>query len=214
MTPHKFNPAAAIAWIERQAAADVAPPVVVEVEERRRWHVVQIRPGAGSDVAKEIATNGMLCYLPTELHRVRVRLNTGRRYRDVRRPMFPGYVFSRFDPHGPLWPLILEIDGVVRVLCHESVPVPVPDHIVALVRQIETDLGKQGSVRKRTHGLRIGTAVRLTEPPQFEGLFGEVGGLDVDGKGRCRVDIGSLRVHVEPETLEVIAAGDLRRRRR
>ena len=60
-----------------------------EVEERRRWHVVQIRPtglakddsGAWvSDIALEIGRNGMLAYLPTERYRVRVR--KGQKHRE------------------------------------------------------------------------------------------------------------------------------------
>ena len=195
----------------------VTPPPAPqpEVEERRRWHVVQIRPtglakddsGAWvSDIALEIGRNGMLAYLPTERYRVRVR--KGQKHRESMRQMFPGYMFAKFDPLGHLWGRIPQIDGVVRVICHDCVPVPVPDRIVELVRQIEQGLAKDGGRHKRTYGLAKGVTVRLTDPHAWEGLFGVVASIDA-GDRVVTVDVQGLvsviRLTVAPETLEVIA---------
>ena len=117
-------------------------------------------------------------------------------------------MFAKFDPLGHLWGCIPQIDGVVRVICHDCVPVPVPDRIVELVRQIEQGLAKDGGRHKRTYGLAKGVTVRLTEPPVWEGLFGVVASIDA-GDRTVVVDVQGLvsviRLTVAPETLEVIA---------
>lgn len=149
----------------------------------RRWHVVQVRPQSERTIAEEIGGNGMGWYVPLEHGRIEVRTMRGRRWRDVTRPMFPGYVFAGFDPKGERWPTIAHIDGVVRLLMVDGHPLPLTESVIALVRNVEAELAEEGGRRRRkVLGMRLGDVVQIVEPLSFQGFLGPI--VAIDGKAR------------------------------
>jgi transcription antitermination factor NusG len=82
-------------------------------------------------------------------------------------PLFPGYVFSRFDPHQRL--PILTIPGVVHIVSFGGIPQPVEEsEMIALL-----DILKSGLPVIPYPMLPVGEAVRLKAGP-LAGLCGVI----------------------------------------
>lgn len=219
-----------------------------ELETARRWHVVQVRPQGEATIGEEIEKGGVAVYVPQEHGRIAQRTMRGRRWRDVVRPMFPGYVFAGFDPAGERWKIITAIEGVVRLLMFDARaiyekqakaaeeagdpeqaaawrkkaegarlrPVPVAEHVMMRVHNIEAELAEEGGRRRKVSGLRLGSVVQLRDTV-FDGLaaFGGWMGVIVaiDRKARtvtAEVDLFGRRVRLTlpPENVVVVGGAD------
>lgn len=64
----------------------------------------------------------------------RARRRWSDRFKEVELPLFPGYVFARFDPDRRF--PILSTHGVVMIVSASSKPIPVPEEEIAAVRAI------------------------------------------------------------------------------
>jgi transcriptional antiterminator RfaH len=95
-------------------------------QEPSGWHVVYARPGADHLAAKAIKEGGFEVFAPVE------RFFVVRRGRKVQseRPLFPRYLFVKFNAELDDWENILGFDGVDRIMCRNDavsfVPIRVP----------------------------------------------------------------------------------------
>lgn len=189
-----------------------APPPPREMMSLRRWHVVQVVPQRERAVAEEIEKLGLAAYVPLELCKVAVRERL--RYREMLRPMIPGYVFAGFDPACTTWLSILPhphepsgIDGVLRLFMIEARPVPIAEPIMDYIRSTEAEGRDHGRCRKRAPiGVKVGEVVRVLSGP-FAAFFGLV--TDIDRKERrviVEMDIFGRKVPVEllPDQVESV----------
>jgi transcriptional antiterminator NusG len=83
-----------------------------------RWLVAQVRVGREFVVAVSIRRRGYQHYLPVYEKRL-----TGRR--TVQAPVFPGYLFVRFDNENT-YPIV-RVPDVIRLVGTQSAPIPVQD---------------------------------------------------------------------------------------
>ena len=81
------------------------------------WHVLHVRPNCERKTSTFLTYRGFEIFLPTERR-------LAARKKEVAVPLFPGYVFCRFDP-GNLVP-ILSAPGIVQILSRDHRPEPVP----------------------------------------------------------------------------------------
>jgi len=94
------------------------------------WHVVHTRPNDEERVVQNLVRQEFETFLP--LYRRRIR--HARRIETSTRPLFPRYLFVRFDPDIVRWRSINGTRGVVRLLCQDERPMAVPQGIVEAIR--------------------------------------------------------------------------------
>jgi transcription termination/antitermination protein NusG len=141
------------------------------------WYAIHSRSNFERRIAVELEGKGVASYVPSyqELRAWKDR----KRKIDV--PLFPGYVFARFQD-GPAARLsVLKTPGVVRILGQGIGIEPVPDSEIDALRLV-----LEARVPCGAHPLlKAGDSIRVVRGP-LKGLNGTL----ERGKGRCRVVIG------------------------
>ena len=123
--------------------------------ERREWFAIEVKPRHEKKVAYVLDTKGYETFVPLYKH----RHQHAARLRDFELPLFPGYVFSRFDLYKRL-PVIIT-PGVTRILGAGAYPTPVDPVEMA---SLQTTLDKAVSA-KALPFLQTGNKVRICGGP-------------------------------------------------
>ena len=149
-------------------------------------------------MAKQLAHKGYEILLP--LYECRRRWSD--RIKELELPLFPGYVFCRFNPLVRL--PILMTPGVIQVVGIGRSPVPVDD---AEIAAIQTAV-QSGLPRQPWPFLQIGQRVRVERGPLcgLEGIL-----LNIKGRDRLILSVTllqrSVAVEVEDSWVSPIAPG-------
>lgn len=152
-----------------EAVQDAPFLPLAEGRARMRWYVVQAQHGKGEIAKQSIIAEGFSAYLPV----FNRRRSHARKVDTVTRPLFPGYLFARFevDEHG--WQRIASARGVLRLLCSTSArPLPVPMGVIEdLLARANADgvLELADGIPERRFS--DGQRVRITAGP-MQGLTG------------------------------------------
>jgi transcription antitermination factor NusG len=126
-----------------------------------KWFAVHVKPRAEWSVAEALRSKGYEHFLPHYVCRPDFR----RRSRHGRFPLFPGYVFCRYD--SPAIGMIVTTPGVLRVVGYGNAPIPVDENEIAALRTImDSGLGARPWPR-----LEPGDYVRIDDGP-LRGLTG------------------------------------------
>jgi transcription termination/antitermination protein NusG len=151
------------------------------------WYALQIKSKHEHIVSTILRNKGYEEFLPLCHPGLRHRGN--QLHRDTLRPLYPGYIFCRFNPnaHGP----IVTTPGVVRILGCGSGPAVVSEIEISNIRRI---LGSNLTVKPCPY-LNVGQRVRVVSGP----LIG-VEGILARFKGQFRVVVS---VHVLQRSSEV-----------
>ncbi|MFN3656991.1 MAG: transcription termination/antitermination protein NusG [Pseudolabrys sp.] len=168
-------------------------------QQELRWYVVQAQPHAEGKAAVNLARQGFEPYLPRFLKRRR----HARRIESVLAPLFPGYLFVKFDIDTQRWRSIQSTFGVSRLVCNGDKPAFVPEGVVAGLKMREQEDG----------------IVQLDPAPRFDrgervrivdGVFAACLGLYEGMTDRDRVavllDLLGRKVRVVVDDLSVVAA--------
>lgn len=164
-----------------------------------RWYACHTRARSEKRVASRLADQGVEAYLPTVQ---RLRKWADRRKR-VEFPLFPGYVFARFEASGLY--TVLSVPGVATVVRQGGRAAPVADEEIENIRRVAAGLvvTKQMPEPEPFHP---GDFVRVTGGP-FDGVIGVV----KEVRGRRRVLVGlhtiglGVAIDVDLRTLESCA---------
>jgi transcription antitermination factor NusG len=152
----------------------------------RAWFALQVRPRYEKKAAAALKGKGVEHFLPL----CRERRRWSDRLKDVSLPLFPGYVFCRFDPFNRL--PILTTTGVASIVGAGKIPEPVPDHEIAAVQAIvDSGLGAQP-----WPFIKVGQRVQIETGPLF-GLEGIL--ADFRGSQRLVVSVSLLQRSVAVE---------------
>jgi len=136
------------------------------------WYALQVRSRKENYVASQITGQGYECLLPT----YRSVRKWSDRVKELEQPLFPGYLFCRFDfqDRRPL----ITTPGVLQIVGSGRLAVPVPDEeIRSLQLALSSTLSKQPWPY-----LEVGQRVRVN--------YGSLAGLEgilVNLKGNQRV---------------------------
>jgi len=156
------------------------------------WYVVRCKANAERTVAHGLSNRGLEVFLPLEKRASR-RKNIG----FIETPLFPGYVFARFEHRESL--LVVSCPGVVHVLCRGSVPEPVdPVEIHSLLVLSRTSLALSP-----LPVFQLGERVRITNGP-----LADVEGIVVRDTGNPKLILSvsllrrSVIAHVDREWIE------------
>lgn len=135
------------------------------------WYLAQLKPNGLARASVNLERQGFAPFAP---YRNRVK-RVGPRLKTVREPLFPGYVFVRFDPQTTQWRKINSTFGVSRLVAlRANTPTPVPPGLVeALVAAADED----GCLDVAAPEFAVGDDVRVVSGP-FVDLLGKVHGLD------------------------------------
>jgi len=148
--------------------------------QRFSWFALQVRTRHEPGVAGFLESKGYEIFLPL----CTCRKRWSDRVKNVEIPLFPGYLFCRFDPRERL--PILKTPGVVQVVGYNRVPVPVEE---SEIQAIQT-LMKSGLPNQPWPFLSVGDQVRIEAGP-LRGCEG----LLVEFKGSHRLVLSVTLLH-------------------
>jgi transcription antitermination factor NusG len=164
--------------------------------ETHPWFAIRVRSNFEKVAAIALRNRGYVEFLP--VHMCRRRWSD--RYKIIERPLFPGYVFSRFDPNKRL--PILSTPGVVHIVGFGNVPVPVDSAEIAAIEAIV----KSGLAAEPYPFLQVGDRILIEEGP-LAGLEG----ILVESNRRCRLVAAitllqrSVAVEIDPAWVRSVA---------
>ncbi len=115
------------------------------------WYAVRVRSNCERTVSEILREKGFAEFSPFYVARRR----WSDRIKRVQLPLFPGYMFCRFDPVNRL-PL-LQTPGVVNIVGFGQNFIPVDEHEIEAIRAIMTS----GNEVQPWHYLRAGQKVRV-----------------------------------------------------
>jgi|Deesub1362A_J573_1020465.scaffolds.fasta_scaffold00004_303 transcription elongation factor/antiterminator RfaH len=138
------------------------------------WYAVYIKPRHEDMVAERLSRAEIEVFNP-KLKRVKV---IRRRYREVIEPVFPCYIFARFDISSG-YRMVKYTRGVKDIVGGGGMPWPVDDRIIKV---IESMMNKDGLLVIRPE-IHPGDKVEITNGP----LKGLVGIFEKEMKGKDRV---------------------------
>lgn len=168
------------------------------LEEDRPWYALYVRSNFERIVSQAAADRGYESFLPT----YRIQRRWSDRVKNIDVPLFPGYVFCRFDLEKRL--PILTIPGVVHIVGNGKTAVPVDTRELAAVRAVVAS----GLQCEPWASLAAGQRVIIEQGPLagLEGVFQE-------SRRQCRLLISvtmlQRSVSVEIERSWVRPAGSV-----
>lgn len=141
------------------------------------WHILTTEPQREVSVASGLVGYRVAVYLPTYPVRVKAAPNTGKQFRIVDRPLFPGYLFAKMAD-GACWEAVHRVGRVSGYLRGPEGPRLLSDAAIALVRQSEKAM-VEASKAEREKPFKPGDHVRIDEYGNpWTGLTGVVERLD------------------------------------
>ena len=152
-----------------------------------KWFVVQTKPRQEDRAQYFLAEKGFETYLP------KMEVASVRSYRRmlIRKPLFPSYLFTRFDPQENLVHVRWS-KGVVKILPESNRPQPVDNAIIKGIRKL---CKKDGVVRKCS--LKPKDKVRIAKGP-LRDLLGIFEHWSSD-QGRVRILLNLLNYQATVE---------------
>ncbi len=154
--------------------------------ERQRWFALQVRTRWESSTALLLSGKGYKTLLPT----YRARKRWSGKLREVKAPLFPGYVFCEFDALKRL--PILVTPGVIAVVGRGRIPLPVDDGEIAAIERVVSS----GLHAEPWPYLELGQKIRI-ESDALMGLEGIL--INFKGNHRIVVSVSLLRRSVALE---------------
>jgi len=126
------------------------------------WYAIYTKPKREDMVAGSLRQAGIEVYNP----QLKVRKYMRGQYRAVIEPLFPCYIFARFNPEASLW-MIRYTRGVKKVVSSTDTPWPVDGDMINLIRSREDN----GIITLKYDTYKIGDSVKVANGP-FAGLTG------------------------------------------
>ena len=160
-----------------------------------KWYVAYTNSNHEKCVAVQLERRSVAHFLPLYES---VRRRKDRRVK-LQLPLFPGYVFVRFNMRDRL--RVLQVPGVARLVGFNGLPCPVPD---SDIESLQTCLARNVSLEPHSY-VQVGRRVRIGAGP-LEGMEGIV----IRRKNRLRFIIslslihGSAAVTVDRSELHVL----------
>jgi transcription elongation factor/antiterminator RfaH len=161
----------------------------------QNWYALYTRPRHEKKVTEMLLSKGVEVYLPL--------LNTRRKLKDrirmVELPLFPSYVFCKFEYKERF--SILETQGIIKIVNFHGVPSVVPDWQIESLKKV---LENPESLQMESY-FRQGDLVEVKEGP-FKGLRGTV--KKIKGESRLAITIEgimqSISVEIDPDSVETV----------
>ena len=135
---------------------EVAPSSADLRDDHRCWYAIRVQSKFENLASATLRGKGYEEFLP--LYRSRRRWSD--RVKELDLPLFPGYLFCRFDVHDRLLP-ILTTPGVISIIGAGRTPVSVDDEEIGAIRAIL----RSGLAAQPWPFLRVGSKVYVERGP-------------------------------------------------
>jgi transcriptional antiterminator RfaH len=150
------------------------------------WAVASTQPHRELTAIQNLDRQGFKNYCPM----ISKRIRHARKWQDVRRPLFPGYVFIALEDTNQQWRPILSTYGIKQLICHGNRPSILDKGFVECLQDRE----KNGVVTSAEHSFKNGQLVRLNRGP-FDGLTATI--IELDQKSRITVLLNMLNGQIK-----------------
>jgi transcription antitermination factor NusG len=157
------------------------------------WFALQVRSQRETHVADQLSAKGYESFLP--LYTCRKRWSD--RIKKIELPLFPGYLFCRFDPYDRL--PILKTPWLLRIVGFNHIPSPVDDDEIGSVRILIAS----GAAAQPWPFACVGEGVRIESGP-FRGVTGVL--TQIKGNNKLVVSITLLQRSVAVEVDSALVA--------
>lgn len=165
-----------IGYVDQPLKADPA---------NERWHVVRMRAGTEGKAAQFMKPRNFGIYSPmtrvwravAQRHMSHAQRQAGgvvKKPRDI--PVFPGYMFLKFDINRSDWQRIFEHLGVHGLMCDGDMPTVIRQSEITRVQSFEIDGIIPDTTRMADILFEIGENVRVNDGPfrHFSGIIEEL----------------------------------------
>jgi transcription antitermination factor NusG len=98
------------------------------VSVRLEWYALNVRARQEHIVSTHLSHMGQEQFFPIQ------RLSSNKAGREVKRALFPGYVFCRIDWNSG--PKLYKVPGIIKVVGAGRTPIPIPESEIEAVRKI------------------------------------------------------------------------------
>jgi transcription antitermination factor NusG len=173
-----------------------APQSLTESSVTFPWYALQVRTRYERVVAEHLGGQGFEWFLPLS----KERKKWSDRIKEVESPLFPGYLFCRFDAQNRL--PILKTPGLVQIVGYNRLPVSVDDAEIAAIQTLVAS----GLPNQPCSFVEVGDRERNGSGP-LRGLEG----ILVESRGRHKfvlsVTLLQRSVAVEIDSLSVTPCG-------
>ena len=95
-------------------------------DDSKHWYVVGVRPNSGVIAVRNLVRQGFDTFMPMEIRSQR----KGTQFIEVRKALFPGYVFVGVDALELSWRKLNSTYGVTRVVSFGNVPARIPNQLI------------------------------------------------------------------------------------
>ena len=154
---------------------------------KTQWYALQIQARLGNTASACLRGKGYEEFLPV----YRSRRRWSDRIKTIDVPLFPGYLFCRFDPQDRIVP-ILTTPGIIGIVAAGRVPIPVDEAEIEAVRQVV----RSGLAVQKWPHLRVGSRIYIERGP-LTGIEGVV--VNDDKVYRLIVSVSLLQRSVAVE---------------
>jgi transcription antitermination factor NusG len=137
------------------ARSEAKEAVARPMDGRLPWFALHVRTRHEAGVAAHLQGMGFEDFLP--LYKTRTRWSD--RTKEVLTPLFPGYLFCRFDPQNRL--PILKTPGVIQVVGYSRQPIPVEETEIEAIQALVAS----GIPSQPWPFLEVGEKVRIQSGP-------------------------------------------------
>jgi len=131
-----------------------------------QWYAIQLRPRCEKFVAVQLRNKGYEEYLP--MYRSRRRWSD--RVKEIQLPLFPGYIFCKFDVMHRL-PIVVT-PGVISIVGYGKMPLAIPEQEITAVQRIVNSPMPYGPWPSLCAGQRV--YVRYGPLQGLEGVVREI----------------------------------------
>jgi transcription antitermination factor NusG len=169
------------------------------MSDNQPWYAIRIQSRLGNVAAATLRGKGYEEFLP--LYRSRRRWSD--RFKELELPLFPGYLFCRFDVTDRLLP-ILTTPGVIGIVGAGKTPIPVDDEEIEAIRAIL----RSGLAARPWPFLQVGSKVYIERGP-LTGMEGIIANADKVYRLIVSVNLlqRSVAVEIDREWARPISTG-------
>jgi transcription antitermination factor NusG len=168
--------------------------IPAERADTQRWYAVWTRSRHEQVVRTQLDEKQVTAFLPT--------MTRWSRWKDRKKqidvPLFPGYVFARFEPGERL--SVLKCSGVVSIVSFNGEPAPVPDHEIESIRTLVASTLPYDPCPT----IKTGTLVEVSHGP-LKGVIGRLTRKGTQSRLILSVDLIGQAVSVQVDAADVKA---------
>ena len=172
-------------------------PISSDARDGRRWFVAFTQAGRELLASEHLNRQGWQTFMPFHVATRR----HARKFRTVRAPAFPRYVFVALDLGRDRWRSVNGTIGVQRLVMAIDQPLPVPAGVVETLMQ---SVDRDGNL-SFTSRLLPGSRIRLASGP-FADELGILNTLDASGRVEVLLELLGGSVRVKTDVAQILLA--------